>query len=215
MNEPGRRHRGGGKGRSHGAREAGPARRRRIAGGRLSRAPPPGRPRPAPLPRGLHGRRRSRRRRALSAAGAAVGLRFQKVRWQLGGVRAHSAHGARAGAGERPAADTTEAGGRVVERPLGSCVRACVASAAAAAAESLRGVPVSPRGDSLPAGAGHPMRSPGEARTGRARCPGAARRPLRPALVSPGPTARGAQCADARGCRPFTHPPPWPQQGAP
>lgn len=95
MNEPGRRHRGGGKRRSHSAREAGPAKRRRITGGRPSGAPPTRRPRPAPLPRGLHGRRRSRRRRALSAAGAAVGLRFQKVRWQLGGARARAA---RAGA---------------------------------------------------------------------------------------------------------------------
>lgn len=37
--------------------------------------------------------------------------------------------------------------------------RACVA--AAAVAGSLRGVPARPRGDSLPAGAGHPMRSRG------------------------------------------------------
>lgn len=95
MNEPGRRHRGGGKRRGHSAREAGPAQRRRITGGRPSGAPPSHRPRPAPLPRGLHGRWRSQRRRALSAAGAAVGLRFQKVRWQLGGARARTA---RAGA---------------------------------------------------------------------------------------------------------------------
>lgn len=55
MNEPGRRHRGGGKRRGHSAREAGPAQRRRITGGRPSGAPPSRRPRPAPLPRGLHG----------------------------------------------------------------------------------------------------------------------------------------------------------------
>lgn len=50
-------------------------------------------------------------------------------------------------------------------------VRACVASASAAAAGSLRGVPVRPRGDSLPAGTGHPMRSPGGGPTGTGTVP--------------------------------------------
>lgn len=200
MNEPGRRHRGGGKRRGHSAREAGPAQRRRITGGRPSGAPPSHRPRPAPLPRGLHGRWRSQRRRALSAAGAAVGLRFQKVRWQLGGARARAPH---APARSRRAARGGHHAGWRPSRGASPGWRACVASAAAVAG-SLRGVPVRPRGDSLPAGAGHPMRSPGEARPGRARCPRAARRPLRPALTSPGPTARGVGSADAQGCRPFT-----------
>lgn len=88
----------------------------------------------------------------------------------------------------------------------GAC--ACVASVAAG---SLRGVPVRRRGDSLPTGAGHPMRSPRGGRTGTGTAPRAAYRPLRPALTSPGPTARGAECqpftrmaADGEPGRPLT-----------
>lgn len=200
MNEPGRRHRGGGKRRDHDARQAGSARRRRIRGGRPSGAPPSRRPRPAPLPRGLHGRRRSQRQRALGGGGGGCGTPLPEgsvaVGWRA------CARTARAGAeqAERPAADTTQAGGQVVECPRGACVRGC----------SGRGRRESTGRFCAPArrfatGRGRPpMRSPGEARPGRARCPRAARRPLRPALVSPGPTARGAKCADAQGSRPFT-----------
>lgn len=196
MNEPGRRHRGGGKRRSHSAREAGPAQRRRITGGLPSGAPPSRRPRPAPLPRGLHGRWRSQRRRALSAAGAAVGLRFQKVRWQLGGARARTARaGAEQASGLRRTPRRLEAESWSV--PGVACVRGGGGreSTGRSRAPARR----------FATGRGRPPDEvTGEARPGRARCPRAARRPLRPALASPGPTARGVGCADAQGCPPFT-----------
>lgn len=201
MNEPGRRHRGGGERRSHGAREAGPAQRRRITGGRLSGASPSLRPRPAPLPRGLHGRRRSRRRRALSAAEASVGLRFQKVRWQLGGARAHRTR--RRGAGERPAADHTQAGGRVVERPRGACVRGFGFGGGGRESTGRSRAPAR----RFATGRDRP---PDEVTGGRPDRDGhGAHEPRADPCARPWPhpglqRTRGAECAGAQGCRPLT-----------
>lgn len=167
-----------------------PARRGLRAGGE-SRAAAPWRPRPCPGPSPLPcpeastavgagggGGLRRRRRGRLSGS---TSRRFGGG-W-VAGARppALPAHphvpGRRRGAGERPApgrepGKSRRRAERAAERPRSACV-----AEPAAAAGCLRGVPVRPRGDSLPSRAGHPMRSPG----GGERCPrAAALRPLRP-----------------------------------
>ena len=134
MNEPGRRHRGGGKRRGHGARQAGPARRRRIRGGRPSGSPPSRRPHPAPLPRGLHGGRRSLKRRALGGGGGGCGTPLPEgsvaVGWR---ARARTLHA--------PARSRLSGPPRTPRRLEAESwnvpgARACVAAAAVAAEES-------------------------------------------------------------------------------